>query len=74
VTDHHIRRLGRALYHLDTLEAEEAWKTWLEGMRYYYDNSQIQELWDDELKQDSYYGFPKEQLRRKPTSEHHLWT
>jgi hypothetical protein len=23
------------------------------------------------LKQDSNYGFPKEQLRRKPTSEHH---
>ena len=50
---------------------EEAWQAWLEGMRHYYDNPQIRELWDDELKQDSYYGFPKEQLRRKPTSKHH---
>jgi hypothetical protein len=40
-------------------------------MRYYYDNPRIRKLWDDELKQGSYYGFPKEQLRQKPTSEYH---
>ena len=50
---------------------EEAWQAWLEGMRYYYENPRIRELWNDELKQDSYYGFPKEQLLRKPTAEHH---
>lgn len=44
---------------------QEVWQAWLKGMRYYYEDGRIRELWDRELKQDSYYGFTNEHLRRK---------
>jgi|SRR6478736_5628061 len=43
----------------------EVWKAWRNGMIVFYGNSRIQELWDEESKTDSYYGF-KPELFLKP--------
>jgi hypothetical protein len=48
---------------------EEAWRAWLNGMRYYYKNPRIRELWEEELEQDSYYGFTAEYLHPKLQEE-----
>ena len=35
----------------------EVWESWINGMKEYYTRRAIQELWDKELTQQSYYGF-----------------
>jgi hypothetical protein len=40
----------------------EVWKAWNNGMKYYYQNKAIKELWIEDLKQNSYYGFSGKQL------------
>jgi len=35
----------------------EVWRSWVKGMRFYYENERIQKLWDKELSTESYYGF-----------------
>lgn len=34
----------------------EVWRAWQNGMLIFYQNSRIKQLWDKELKTDSYYG------------------
>ena len=36
----------------------QVWESWLNGMRFYYKHPLIADLWNSELKQDSYYNFP----------------
>ena len=35
----------------------EVWESWVNGMKEYYKNILIRSIWDNELKQGSYYGF-----------------
>jgi hypothetical protein len=35
----------------------EVWQAWRNGMKFFYNNPRVKELWDAELKNDSYYGF-----------------
>ena len=35
----------------------EVWEAWLNGMRYFYKNKKIKDIWDKELESNSYYGF-----------------
>src|SRR5437763_16463600 len=43
----------------------EVWKSWVAGMRIYYDNDRIQERWSDELSNQSYYGLNvSEEIKR----------
>jgi hypothetical protein len=42
----------------------EVWDSWKNGMKYYCDESSIlEELWKEELKQDSYYGFSLDMIK-----------
>ena len=41
----------------------EVWTSWINGMNYFYGNSRIGKIWDDELGQNSYYGFNKKLLK-----------
>lgn len=34
----------------------EVWKSWVNGMKIYYDNQKIKDIWDEELETNSYYG------------------
>jgi hypothetical protein len=34
----------------------EVWRSWVAGMKYYYNNPRIQKLWVEELSSESYYG------------------
>ena len=43
----------------------EVWESWLNGMKYFYNDSKIQKLWDEELELNSYYGFKKSLLENK---------
>jgi len=36
---------------------KEVWRSWVAGMKYYYDNKRINPIWANELKSQSYYGF-----------------
>lgn len=40
----------------------EVWESWLNGMKFFYKNSKIQKLWDEELGLNSYYKFKKSLL------------
>jgi hypothetical protein len=42
----------------------EVWESWLNGMRYFYQKDRIGKLWQQELKQNSYYGFKVSMLER----------
>jgi hypothetical protein len=33
------------------------WNSWYRGMKVFFDHPQIRELWDEDSKSDSYYGF-----------------
>jgi hypothetical protein len=35
----------------------EVWKSWINGMMIFYKNKSIRDLWEKELKNNSYYGF-----------------
>ena len=35
----------------------EVWRSWVAGMKIYYDNQRINRLWAHELSSESYYGF-----------------
>ena len=35
----------------------EVWESWVNGMKYYYRDPRIGKKWNEELKQNSYYGF-----------------
>jgi hypothetical protein len=35
----------------------DVWESWKKGMEYYYNNQLIQEQWNNELEQGSYYNF-----------------
>ena len=41
----------------------EVWDSWINGMKYFYVNPSIQKVWDEELKQNSYYGFERSLLK-----------
>lgn len=42
----------------------EVWDSWKNGMKYYCDESSIlEELWKEELKQDSYYEFSLDMIK-----------
>jgi hypothetical protein len=34
----------------------EVWKSWVAGMKFYYNDPRIQNLWEEELSSESYYG------------------
>ncbi len=36
---------------------KDVWNSWLNGMRFFASNKQILDLWQGELKTNSYYGF-----------------
>ena len=35
---------------------KEVWRSWIAGMKYYYDSKRIHELWTTELNSESYYS------------------
>ena len=39
------------------------WKSWNNGMKYYYREPKIRKFWDAELESDSYYGFTNNLLK-----------
>jgi hypothetical protein len=41
----------------------EVWEAWRNGMRAYYYNDRIRNLWDKELKNHSHYGFSSQLLK-----------
>jgi hypothetical protein len=45
----------------------QVWDSWLNGMRFYYKHRVIADLWELELNQESYYGFPGHLLRQTDT-------
>jgi hypothetical protein len=34
----------------------DVWKSWLNGMKFFYSNKRIRKIWDKELESNSYYG------------------
>ena len=42
----------------------EVWEPWLNGMRIFYQDKRIRELWEEELKTNSYYGFKLDFLQK----------
>ena len=47
---------------------QEVWKSWLAGMRYFAENSEIRRIWQREVDQGSYYGFSLKLLEIAATS------
>jgi hypothetical protein len=45
------------LYYRKGFIYPEVWRAWFNGMRIFRDNPRIRKLWEDELKNNSYYGF-----------------
>ena len=43
---------------------EEVWQSWLRGMAYFASNSRVLNLWREEIREQSYYGFPLEQVEQ----------
>ena len=35
----------------------DVWKSWLNGMQFYYNQPRVRALWIEELRQNSYYEF-----------------
>lgn len=50
-------------YHKQRHIYPEVWDSWINGMKYFYVKPRIQKVWDEELKQNSYYGFEKSLLK-----------
>ncbi len=50
----------------------EVWKSWVRGMKIYYNDARIRTLWSDELSNESYYGLNvSEEIKRfAPTPKH----
>jgi hypothetical protein len=42
----------------------DVWRSWTNGMWRYARNKAIRELWESELKENSYYGFPLASIDR----------
>jgi hypothetical protein len=40
----------------------EVWESWLNGMKYFYKDSNIKRIWNEELELNSYYKFKKSLL------------
>lgn len=40
-----------------------AWRSWCRGMLYYLDDEDIRQVWDDEVRSDSYYGLTLHTIR-----------
>jgi hypothetical protein len=42
---------------------QDVWDCWEQGMKYFFSNKLVREIWDDEINKglllNSYYGFPK---------------
>jgi hypothetical protein len=47
------------LFYQEGFIHQAVWRSWCMGMLYYLTNERIQEIWDDEVRQDSYYGLTK---------------
>lgn len=45
------------LYYKNGFIDDEVWKSWRNGMLYFASFTKIHDLWSNELKSDSYYGF-----------------
>jgi hypothetical protein len=45
------------LFHRRGYIYPEVWKSWVAGMKIFYDDKGIRELWTQDLNTDSYYGF-----------------
>ncbi len=43
---------------------EEVWQSWLRGMAYFASSSRVLRLWREEIGEQSYYGFPLEQVEQ----------
>ena len=41
----------------------EVWESWVNGMKHFYSQSHIQKMWDEELRQNSYYHFESQLLK-----------
>jgi len=50
------------LYYRKGYILPEVWEAWLNGMKYFYNNKKIKEVWDKELESNSYYGFNQNML------------
>ena len=44
----------------------DVWLAWVCGMAFFAKNSQVRNLWEDEIKQGSYYGFSLDLLKDCP--------
>ena len=47
---------------------QEVWNSWLAGMRFFAENSEIRRIWQREVDQGSYYGFSLKLLGIAATS------
>jgi hypothetical protein len=43
---------------------EDVWRSWCQGMLFFIEHGKIRPIWDDEVKQDSYYGLTIEKIRK----------
>ena len=53
------------LYYKQRYIHPEVWDTWRKGMKYFYKDKRIKELWDKELSENFYYGFSQKLLKSK---------
>lgn len=51
------------LFHEAGYIDHQVWRAWCRGMMVFDDIPEIHELWQDELKTDSYYGFSLDKIR-----------
>jgi hypothetical protein len=58
VLNHYFNMCGEEyLFYKQGYILPEVWEAWLNGMRFFYKNKLVKQFWDEELKQNSYYGF-----------------
>lgn len=46
---------------------EDVWRSWCRGMLYFIEHEKIRPIWDDEVKQNSYYGLSIEKVQKGAT-------
>ena len=41
----------------------EVWESWVNGMRIFFKDNRVREIWEEELRTNSYYGFKLDLLK-----------
>lgn len=60
------------LYYASGYIDHEVWLAWVQGMKYFAEDTKIRELWEREISSGSYYGFNLSVLDAVPYPHDHL--